>query len=509
MTCLENNIKCHFRKYVDQFVRVSLEASIIEDNPELSEKELRHEINSTCSKKTTELLNLDIFEDSWIQEIRNFVLPHKTFKKNSVYYDIQCSPMDYLESMIRMMDFVERNSGKLLSAVPLRTSMIPKHVLIDSTTLIQIFSDHEAMKVIRKIKATKGLTITRDHLHGLWNIFFKIDKKPFKAKRKFFQYMIRTDGVSCSVHLGNEPKKEGKGHGKKSKSIDFEEKYIDEIEWDSSKIIVGIDPNMGDLLYCSTEDGTETYRYTQNERRHDLDTKRYGFIRWKEKTTTIIDGRNVEEWESTLSEFNHKTASETRFRDYIKQKLFVNEKLRPFYERRIFRKLRLSTFYNTRKSEQKLIKKFEATFGGPEDVVIGMGDWCEKEHRSHHEPVKGKGFRDLFRRAGYKLGLVNEFRTSSRCSKCKGPCLKFQEGTKKTEQRVRLIHGLLLCQQCGRIWNRDANSAINIAKITRCCIEKTGRPEYLSRQQNFSGGKRNASSNRRHIDGSWFTCSVT
>ena len=52
------------------------------------------------------------------------------------------------------------------------------------------------------------------------------------------------------------------------------------------------------------------------------------------------------------------------------------------------------------------------------------------------ELTKGKGFRNLFRQNCYKVYLVDEFRTSCRCSKfeiCKceiGECEKFQKREK-------------------------------------------------------------------------------
>ena len=38
----------------------------------------------------------------------------------------------------------------------------------------------------------------------------------------------------------------------------------------------------------------------------------------------------------------------------------------------------------------------------------------------YKEPIKGKGMRTLFRKNGYKTYLVDEFRTSCKCSKCDG-----------------------------------------------------------------------------------------
>ena len=40
----------------------------------------------------------------------------------------------------------------------------------------------------------------------------------------------------------------------------------------------------------------------------------------------------------------------------------------------------------------------------------------------YKEPTKGKGFRTLLKKNGYKVYLVNEFRTSCKCSCCKCSC---------------------------------------------------------------------------------------
>ena len=67
-------------------------------------------------------------------------------------------------------------------------------------------------------------------------------------------------------------------------------------------------------------------------------------------------------------------------------------------------------------------------------------------------------------------------------------CDKFRVGpdpnTKKPlEQRqTRLVHGLFVCKECGTLWNRDHNAAINIARLTRDTIDDKDRVKYLTRQ---------------------------
>ena len=101
------------------------------------------------------------------------------------------------------------------------------------------------------------------------------------------------------------------------------------------------------------------------------------------------------------------------------------------------------------------------------------------------EPTKGKGFRNLFRQNGYKVYLVDEFRTSCKCSKCEGgECENFmkRENPKPYKSREILVHGLLRCKNCKTMWNRDVNGATNIYKIAKNAILKKSRPKYLCRE---------------------------
>ena len=245
--------------------------------------------------------------------------------------------------------------------------------------------------------------------------------------------------------------------------------------------IVGIDPGMDNLLFESTEDGSETFRYSQAQRRVECKTRKYARIEEDAKKAETVDGKTITEWESLLSEHNFKTLLPDAFRECIRAKLLVYAKVVPFYEQHLWRKMRLNGYYNRQRTETHMLARMRATFGPPSSVVIGIGDWEQRKHRAFKEPHKGKGFRALLRkRGGYHVLLVDEFRTSVQCSRCQtedATCHKFL----RREGEPHLVHGLLLCQQCGRRWKRDQNGAINIARVTRIALEGGPRPDYLSR----------------------------
>ena len=107
----------------------------------------------------------------------------------------------------------------------------------------------------------------------------------------------------------------------------------------------------------------------------------------------------------------------------------------------------------------------------------------------YREPVKGKGFRNMFRKSGYKVYLVDEFRTSCKCSHCEcedGICekKKWIENPKPYKNNSQWCHGLLTCKRCSGVWNRDENSSRNIFKLIRNCFLGNDRPEYLKREKN-------------------------
>ena len=148
----------------------------------------------------------------------------------------------------------------------------------------------------------------------------------------------------------------------------------------------------------------------------------------KRKQEEEVDGKSVVEWEAELSDYNRKTTNLANFCESIHKKNALNVLLAPFYNEHIFRKLKLGSHMRRQITEARLLARFKKLFGGPEETTIAIGDFTQRRHRKYHEPVKGKGFRTLFRKAGYGVYLVDEFRTSCRCSAsaCHGECKTFR-----------------------------------------------------------------------------------
>ena len=67
-----------------------------------------------------------------------------------------------------------------------------------------------------------------------------------------------------------------------------------------------------------------------------------------------------------------------------------------------------------------LVNKLKSKGWMPNNTVIGFGYFnMRPRHRRFFEPLKqGKGLRTVLRKAGYKVYLVDEYKTSLMCSNC-------------------------------------------------------------------------------------------
>jgi len=498
ITMYESNIKLHYVEYVERFVNVVWKKNfIIEKIRKLNftKKIIDDKINKLCNQLRrikNDILNVenkdyksDKSYHKWIDDIKNYIIPNKElFNKNNIHYDIECKPQDYLPCMIYMMKYIEQYGLSINNVFPLRNDIIPKHIRIDTTTLVHL--------LMRKEQGNKTDYLTKGNLkkneNKIWEFFFRTERKSFKKKNYIFHHMIETDGVSCSiVFIRNDL------IGKRipNNKIKNTEKYIDELD-DYTKLqnkkIVAIDPGKCDILYCVNgynKDAT-TFRYSQDSRRKETKSKKYNKLILEFKKE-IINGKTIIEYETELSLFNKKSLDIVKYKEYIKKKNEINNKLFTFYNKYIFRKLKLNGYMNRLKNEQKLMNKFEKVFGDKNDVVVCFGDFEQRKHMKYKEPIKGKGMRTLFRKSGYETYLVDEFRTSCKCCNCNGgDCEKFmlRKNPKPWKKNNTLVHGLLRCKSGCGLWNRDTNGAKNIYKIAYNHINNINnieRPLYLSR----------------------------
>ena len=497
ITMYENNIQLHYVDYVERFVNVVWKKKMLTEKirklyKTKTERESR--IRSLCSelrKIKNDILTVNKtsytskpYYHSWITEQKKRILPNKTkFQKDSVSYDLKCKIMDYFPCMITMMKQVEKEQETISNVFPLRSGITPNYIRLDTITLVHL--------LLRKEQGNKSdyndEGNTKKHEDKIWQFFFRTERKVFTKTGYSFHHMISTDGVGVSILLLRKDLVGNKiPNAKKNIS---KEQYIDELN-DYTALqtnkIVGIDPGKDDLIYCvdGASKDANVFRYSQNQRRKETKMKKYNNIVLAMKTHKI-QGKSVIEYETELSKFNRKTLDVTKFKQYINEKNRINHLLFGFYRKELFRKLKFGRYINAKRNEQKMVSNFKKTFGNPEEVVICIGDWEQKKQMKFKEPTLGIGIRTLFRKNKYQVFLVDEFRSSCKCSRCNGGvCEKFRvrENPRPNKDDMRLVHGLLRCKNgCGE-WNRDRNGSSNIYKIAYQAIHKLERPSYLCRE---------------------------
>jgi hypothetical protein len=346
---------------------------------------------------------------------------------------------------------------------------------------------------LRKEHGTKGFFKTNGELKKnedkIWKFFFRTERKMFHKTGFSFHHMVSTDGIGLSILLLRDDLV-GKKLPMMKKGIS-KELYIDELDDYSTlqnKTIVGIDPGKEDLIYCVDDASKDAnvFRYSQNQRRKETKMKKYNNIILAMKTNKI-EGKTIIEYETELSHFNRKSLQITKYKEYLREKNRINHILFQFYRKELFRKLKFGKYINIKRNEQQMISNFKKAYGNADNVVICIGDWEQRKQMKYKEPTLGKGIRTLFRKNNFNVFLVDEFRSSCKCSKCDGGvCEKFMvrmhPNKKKNKDELRLMHGLLRCKSgCGS-WNRDRNGSSNIYKIAKNAINNIERPSYLCRE---------------------------
>jgi hypothetical protein len=527
ITNINNNIEMHLidhiNKYVNFYFEIKKKAEeITKENKDIKLRKEKHkELYAEFRKVKNDLLSFsemtsDAKYHEWIKVERKKLFPKKTkFEKDNIQYDISKNTQDYLYTMFYVLEQLEtmnktiieentKNSTKnkqirLFNVLPLRSNIVPKNICLDTPGLISNFLGSESTKYYYD-------NYKKENLYDeLWSKLFKLNNSVFKKNNYKFNYMIRTDGVSCCILFIRTDKSEiplKKTRKNKNNKQEDNTKYIEKItitEEIKSKKVVCLDPGYSDLLYCGSKDKNnklETFRYTQNQRRLETRNKKYNKITDKISKEKILvsNKKSVKETETELSKFNKKSINQNDFTNYTKKKNETNKLLEQHYQQKVFRKLKFNRFINTQKSESKMLKNFEKKFGPKENVLVIMGDYDKgSNNMKGKEPIICKKFRRLFKNKGYELYLINEFRTSKLCNECLEELEKFKMNPSKkpnNKGELRLCHGILRCQSVKHkseiFHNRDKNAVQNMLNIVKSIFETGKRPTMFNREEIYS-----------------------
>ena len=514
VTAIENNIKNHFFTYLLRFVNSSFAASHQQKIDEIKDPEEQDTLRLLFRKKLDtvkkDLINNTFESDpsyhSWIRQHR----PH-IFPPNHQHSDIKADPQKYLKNMIYMCTILETNKAKMFQWFPLRTSIIPGYIHLDSIAIRELFrAYHHKGKV-------------EEYRDKLWDQYFKIRK--FERTNYTFDYRISTDGVAVSVQLLNheqiKPRQEKKtkmveGKAKTremTKNMTPEEKeqyivqkkrqllkeqtekrrqavaemkkrpgaprneeslYLEDLNDDELDALlvatkVYVDPGKGTLLRMLSDDG-KTFKYTNKE--HLRRTKRF---KYQAKIEKYKRREKIFEIERALSNFNSKSCDYEQFKAYLKIKNTVNAALFRKYESPYFRRYRWYGYLDRKRTEDHLVNNITKTFG--EDAVLIYGDWSVGKQMRNFISTPNIG---LKRKLGkhFQIYSIDEFRTSRLHHQNEEVCgnLRVRNEDGKT---WRSVHSVLTFQTenhgTGCI-NRDNNAVLNMRKLTHYFLEHGDRP---------------------------------
>lgn len=437
ITSYENNIKEHYFQHFKRFI-----------NKTTNNKELSKEIKKIIFGKKREDRSQEALE--WLKTHLRNIIPKEI--KKSLSYDLKVEPNKYLPSLLYMNSILEKEEIKLFQPLPLRNDIVPKNITLDTASLIMLFAKKgQKGKLLKDLILTKGL---------IWREIFKMDKKVFKNKHYKFDYLIETNGISVSLLFFKE------GERKEKKEFNLEDLSEEEKESFKKRNIVGVDPGKRFLVYM-VDDEENKLKYSSCQRRFESTARGNKKILEKEKVKNEINEKEV-----NLSKLNSKTVDYKKFKKFIEEKTKLDNEVKDFYQKELWRKMKWRQFVYLRSSEDRFLNRIESSFGS--DCILAYGNWSRSSQMKHFISTKNKGIKKLIEKR-FTTITVDEYNTSKKCCGC-------HNYLKSKEFR------LLTCSNCVSSENknivfrtRDVNSSINIRNIFRFYLTNGKRPDAFLR----------------------------
>ena len=462
-TSLSNNTQERFIQHFLRFINKTT-TNITEDKAVLFKfkKQLLE-----CNEET------DTMFDEWKTTHLPNILPENI--KKSVHYDVKVKPFDYLKGMLYMNAVLEKEEHKLFQPLPLRNNIIPKHIILDTSCIVNLFSLEGKTK-------TELFKAIKENQHDVWNNLLNLQHKTFKSKHYQFYYQIQTDGISCSLLFIRKDLKDKKWGSRVPTLQEQEFHNIEDLSTEqltelAPRNIIGCDPGKRSLVYMMDDKGNKL-QYTAPQRKRESKAKTNQRILLVEKKRN-----NIIEKETHLSFQNSKSVDYDKFKEYLVEKDKLNKETLDFYQREVWRKMKFRQYSYGKKSIDTFLNKIKETFG--DNILIGYGNWSRSTQMKHFMPTMNKGLRKQIHKK-YDTITINECNTSKKCCECNNDLSYYRHSDGNKQFR------LLVCLSCNRgndcsgcvrpqvkqtvFRTRDANSAINIMNLTKCWIKKQERP---------------------------------
>jgi hypothetical protein len=458
-TSLHNNFQEHFIQHFLRFINKTT-------NEITKDKALLFQFK----KQLLELDETDEMFSNWKLTHLHNILPNEI--KKSIHYDIRVRPFEYLKGMLYMNSVLEKQESKLFQPLPLRNNIIPKHIIIDTSSLINLFCP-EKDKEGNKVKKGELLSNVKENQNEVWSSFLDIKNKIFKNKHYQFHNQIQTDGISCCLLFIRKDLKDKKWGSRvpilqEQEFYNIEDLTKEQLDSLKERNIVGCDPGKRSLVYMMDKNGNKL-QYTAPQRKRESKTKtNQRILLLERKRNGII------EKETHLSFQNSKSVDYANFKNYLVEKDNLNKETTEFYKKEVWRKMKFRQYSYSKKSIDTFLNKIKETFG--ENILIGYGNWSRSSQMKHFMPTMNKGLRKLIHKK-YDTITINECNTSKKCCDCNKDLEYYKDKEGKKVFRLLVCSNCVSCENKKIVFRtRDANSSINIMKLTSCWIEKQERP---------------------------------
>ena len=495
ITCINTNISTHFIKHLFRYINsVFKEPKIIEikkEKDKIKRKELYKNLNQEIRDLKTDLINNKIENSKeeyhiWIKENKHFLFPNKVNK--SVAYDVKCNPEKYIKYSFYINQKIEELGRRPYQVIPQRNNIVPKNITLNSNGIIDLIDDKK--QTIFQYNKSELVLHAKKHQKHIWSKILKLEKKDiFKQKEYVFYNQIITDGFSCSL-LFILKKYKDKVFGDKlpkvndemefTKIEDLSKEKCDEYLTDKYKL-VSLDP--GKIRPVSMiDENNKFFKYTACRRRFETYTKRSNYIILQEKKNN-----GIVEKEKKSPNYNSRTLNQEKYKHFITNKTNLNNEVKEFYQKPLFRKLAFRRFIRTKQSEVKLLNEIENTYLTKEEIkqgkkiVILHGDYSRTTQMKGCIPTPNIGMKKLLL-SKFDIVEINEFNTSKLYNKS----LKEMENVNvKRKKHKKSLHEILTLKEetnCRIFVNRDKNACKNILLLGKCYLESQTRPEEFTRK---------------------------
>ena len=495
ITCINTNISTHFVKHLFKYINClfkepkSLE--IKKETDKEKRKELYKELNQEIRDLKSDLINNKIENSkeeyhSWIRENKGFLFPNKVNK--SVAYDVKCNPEKYIKFSFYINQKIEELGKRPYQTIPQRNNIVPKSITLNSNGIVDLIDDKK--QTIFQYNKSELVLHAKKHQKHIWSKILKLEKKDiFKQKEYVFYNQIITDGFSCSL-LFILKKYKDKVFGDKLPQLNNEMEFtkVEDLSKDKCNEyltdkykLVSLDPGKIRPI-TMIDENNNFFKYTACRRRVETYTKRSNYIILQEKKKN-----GIVEKEKKSPNYNSRTLNQEKYKHFITNKTILNNEVKEFYQKPLFRKLAFRRFIRTKQSEVKLLNEIENTYLTKEEIKQGKkiailhGDYSRTTQMKGCISTPNIGMKKLLL-SRFDIVEINEFNTSKLYNKS----LKVMENVSvKRKKHKKSLHEILTPKEetkCRIFVNRDVNACKNILLLGKCYLESQTRPEEFTRK---------------------------